>query len=372
MTLRVCAPDIFSGDAVGNHCIGFVRMAERLGMRAELYASGFEEGTNGVRPLDALFEEVTRDDVVLLSYSIYDPYLERILALDCRKICYIHGVTDPQLLRALEPRTAQLCEKALAQLPLLAHFDTVVANSRSTAASLAGIVAADAIKVVPPIFPDMYVFRREGPRKGRKRPEPNLLMVGRVVPHKRIEDGIEILSLLKQRDFGATLSIVGSTPNYDYLKFLINHARRLGVLEQVDFKGMLDDADLFECYESTHALLAMSRHEGFCVPVLEAMHYGKPVFVRGGTAAQEICPPDCVFDAHAELAAWIPVITQRLGQTHGRSPIDTAFVKHADGVLQRASDEVWRKIFVGAGVGMAAASTHARAGTAAVSLKRDR
>ncbi|MBN3845285.1 glycosyltransferase family 4 protein [Paraburkholderia sp. Ac-20342] len=360
MTLRVCAPDIFSGDAVGNHCIGFVRMAERLGMPAEMYASGFDEGTHGVRPLDALFDEVARDDVVLLSYSIFDPYLERILALDCRKICYFHGVTDPQLLRALEPRTAQLCEQALAQLPLLARFDMVVANSLNTAQSLAGNVAASAIRIVPPVFPDMYVFRREPPHKSRKRPAPNLLMVGRVVPHKRIEDGIGILALLKQCEFNATLSIVGSTPNYDYLKFLINHARSLGVLEQVDFKGMLDDADLFECYESTNGLLAMSRHEGFCVPVLEAMHYGKPVFVRGGTAAHEICPPDCVFDAEAELATWVAPLMQRLGQAGGRCSVDMDYVKHADGVLQRASDEVWSTIFAAIGVASAAARSPAR------------
>ncbi|EEA00976.1 glycosyl transferase group 1 [Burkholderia sp. H160] len=350
MTLRVCAPDIFSGDAVGNHCIGFVRMADRLGMRAELYATGFEEGTNGVRPLDALFDEVTRNDVILLSYSIFDPYLDRILALDCKKVCYFHGVTDPQLLRALEPRTAQLCEKALAQLPRLADFDAVVVNSRSTAASLAGIVDADAIKVVPPVFPDMYVFQRETRRKGRKRNEPNLLMVGRVVPHKRIEDGIEILSLLKQRGFGATLSIVGSTPNYDYLKFLINHARRLGVLEQVDFKGMLDDADLFECYESTNALLAMSRHEGFCVPVLEAMHYGKPVFVRGGTAAQEICPDDSVFPPEADVSALASAIARRLDKSVARCRIDQAYVAHADEVLERATDSVWQRVLVSADV----------------------
>ncbi|WP_233828477.1 glycosyltransferase family 4 protein [Paraburkholderia sp. ZP32-5] len=348
-------------------------MAERLGMKAELYASGFDEGTNGVRPLEALFDDVRRDDVVLLSYSIFDPHLERILALDCKKICYFHGVTDPQLLRALEPRTAQLCDKALAQLPLLAGFDALVANSRGTAQSLAGIVDvdADAITIVPPVFPDMYVFRRETPRKGRKRQEPNLLMVGRVVPHKRVEDGIEILALLKQRDFNATLSIVGSTPNYDYLKFLINHARRLGVLERVDFKGMLDDADLFECYESTSGLLAMSRHEGFCVPVLEAMHYGKPVFVRGGTAAQEICPRDCVFDANAELAAWVPVVMQRLGQSVGRSPIDLAYVRHADGVLQRSSDDVWRTLFTGVGVVMNGPS-RARASAPAASVEKRR
>ncbi|NKJ49763.1 glycosyl transferase family 2 [Burkholderia sp. SG-MS1] len=347
MTLRVCAPDIFSGDAVGNHCIGFVRMAKRLGLRAELYANGFDAGTSGVQPLEAFFASVTPEDIVLLSYSIFDPCLEQILALDCKKICYFHGVTDPQLLRALEPRTAQLCEKALAQLPLLAGFDAVVANSQNTAQSLARILEAGAVKIVPPVFPDMPVFTREPPRKGRKQRAPNLLMVGRVVPHKRIEDGIDILALLKQREIVATLTIVGSAPNYEYLKFLINHARRLGVLEQVDFKGMLDDADLFECYESASALLAMSRHEGFCVPVLEAMHFGKPVFVRGGTAAQEICPADCVFDAAASLAAWVPAIAARFNQCAGRSLADAAYVRHADGVLQRASDAVWQDIFLG-------------------------
>jgi glycosyltransferase involved in cell wall biosynthesis len=127
------------------------------------------------------------------------------------------------------------------------------------------------------------------------------------------------------------------------------------VLEQVDFKGMLDDADLFECYESTSALLAMSRHEGFCVPVLEVMHFGKPVFVRGGTAAEEICPEDCVFDAAASLAAWVPAIASRFSQCAGRSPADAAYVKHAEGVLQRAGDGVWRDILLGVGATVGAA-----------------
>jgi glycosyltransferase involved in cell wall biosynthesis len=349
MTLRVCAPDIFSGDAVGNHCLGLARVARRLGLRAELYAQRYEVGTSEVRPFEELFATVADEDMVLLSYSIVDPYLERLLALNSRKVCYFHGVTDPQLLREFEPRTAELCEMALAQLPLLAGFDTVVANSRSTAESLSGVMDVSAIKVVPPVFADMPAFRRELAPEGRTSREPNLLMVGRVVPHKRIEDGIDVLALLKQREFAATLTIIGNAPNYDYLKFLINHARRLGVLERVDFKGMLDDADLFECYETTTALLAMSRHEGFCVPVLEAMHFGKAVFVRGGTAAQEICPADCVLAAEADLCAWALAISNRLGQFPTRSRIDPAYAAHANEVLQRASDSVWQNILVGAG-----------------------
>jgi hypothetical protein len=69
MTVRVCAPDIFSGDAVGNHCIGFVRMAKRLGLQAKLYAKGFDAGTSGAQPLEALFASVTPEDTRLYDYE---------------------------------------------------------------------------------------------------------------------------------------------------------------------------------------------------------------------------------------------------------------------------------------------------------------
>jgi glycosyltransferase involved in cell wall biosynthesis len=348
MTLRVCAPDIFAGDAVGNHCLGLVRVARRLGLSVELYAKGYDAGTSGVRPLEELFASVAEDDVVLLSYSIFDPYLERLLALNGRKVCYFHGVTDPELQRELDPPTARLCEMALAQLPLLAGFDTVVANSRSSAASLCSVLDVAAVKVIPPVFADMPVFQIQTTPESRSSRAPNLLMVGRVVPHKRIEDGIDVLAALRRLDIEATLTIVGSSPNYDYLKILINHARRLGVLERVDFKGMLDDADLFECYETASALLAISRHEGFCVPVLEAMHFGKPVFVRGGTAAQEICPADCVLAADADLSAWTTAIANCLGKSTASKRIEPAYVAHANEVLERASDSVWQAVLVDA------------------------
>ncbi|MEX3765029.1 glycosyltransferase [Paraburkholderia phenoliruptrix] len=347
MKLHVCAPDIFAGDAVGNHCLGLARAARRLGLVASLYAQRYDVGTTEVRPFEELFASVAPRDIVLLSYSIFDERLEQLLSLPCRKLCYFHGITDPQLLRELEPRTAQLCEKALAQLPLLSGFHLVIVNSLNTAESLASAVEATALKVVPPVFADMPAFQREPGAATRALREPNLLMVGRVVPHKRVEDAIDILALLQQRGFPASLTIVGNAPNYDYLKLLINRARKLGVLERVDFKGMLDDADLFECYDTSSALLAMSRHEGFCVPVLEAMHFGKPVFVRGGTAAPEICPADCVFEADADLSAWAAVIAERLGARAGAKAIDDAYVAHADSVLERASDAVWRDILIG-------------------------
>jgi glycosyltransferase involved in cell wall biosynthesis len=93
----------------------------------------------------------------------------------------------------------------------------------------------------------------------------------------------------------------------------------------------------------------MSRHEGFCVPVLEAMHFGKPVFVRGGTAAEEICPEDDVFAVETNLDTRTATIANRLARSKGRCQVDQSYAAHADSVLQRASDPVWQDIFASVG-----------------------
>jgi hypothetical protein len=113
MKLRICAPDIFAGDAVGNHCIGIARMAMRLGMDAELYAQRFDATVLPIHPLLDLLQQVDADDLLLVSYSIFDPFLEQLLALPCRKLCYFHGVTDPDLLRSRNFRCSRASNPSL-------------------------------------------------------------------------------------------------------------------------------------------------------------------------------------------------------------------------------------------------------------------
>jgi len=142
------------------------------------------------------------------------------------------------------------------------------------------------------------------------------------------------------------LSVVGTMPNYEYSKYLINHARRLGVLELVDFKGMLDDSMLLDCFGRASALLVTSRHEGFCVPVLEMMHFGKPAIVRAGTAAEELCSPPDVIAQKAGPGAWAERLVALIEQTMAdRVAAHTAYAARAAGILERCSDSVWRGLF---------------------------
>jgi glycosyltransferase involved in cell wall biosynthesis len=345
MKLFIYAPDIFAGDAVGNHCFGVARTAGRSNMDTVLFSQRFDPSTRAIRHVDSLFADITVDDLLFVSYSIYDEYLDRLLALPCRKLCYFHGITDSQLLREFEPRTAELCDAGIAQLPLLRGFDMLVANSARSAAELQNRTGASQIAVVPPVFADMPAFTYSATSPSESRRSRNLLVVGRVVPHKRLEDVLTVLAEARSQGADVTLTIVGTMPNYDYSKYLFNYGRRLNVLDHVSFSGVLDDGDLFRCYEKADALLSMSLHEGFGVPALEAMHFGLPVFARSGTAINDVVAGVGVFLTNQPLAAFAQDLSERIFDSAWRRQQGAAGKSRALELLAQTSDSVWSSCF---------------------------
>ncbi|WP_418230216.1 glycosyltransferase [Burkholderia mayonis] len=298
-----------------------------------------------VRPLEALYSDVTRDDLLFVSYSIVDPLLDRLLALPCKKICYFHGITDPALLREFEPVTASLCDQALAQLPQLAKFDAIVANSKYIARSLAPHMDASDVIVIPPVFASLPAFAGQ-PAAHHDIAGFNMLVLGRVVPHKRVEDALEVLARVADGGVDATMTIVGSMPNYDYSKFLLRRARTLGVLARIDFTGMVDDADLLLSYDRTSLLLSMSRHEGFCIPALEAMHRGIPVVVRAGHAAAEVVGDAGLAVGPSESASKIAERIVALRANGARWDALTQLARErADALLELTTWRHWTTVF---------------------------
>lgn len=347
MRLFIAAPDIWPGDAVGNHCMSFVRSAQRLGWEARAFAQRF---AGDVSPIDELLSAdkpggITAGDTLLVSYSIHDPLLEQLLALPGRKLCYFHGVTSPELLREFEPITADLCERSFEQFPLLKKFDVLIANSHVTAQTLKPYLPIDDVRVLPPVSADMAVFSHVPQRAGKAPGAPfEILVVGRVVPHKRVEDAIEVLAQVRRRGVDARLSIVGSAPNGAYSAFLVERARALEVDAHVEFRGMLDDATLFRAFDSADALLSVSQHEGFCVPVLEAMHLGVPTLVRAGTAASEVGADAAV--EFATLDAACDAICDLQANPSRAAVVVEAARRRAAELLEQTRDEVFGAILM--------------------------
>ena len=101
------------------------------------------------------------------------------------------------------------------------------------------------------------------------------LFVGRVVPNKRFEDIIRAFAYFQRYiDHRARLVVVGEyrtfAPYYDALQQLVAKLQ----LDQVHFVGHVTQAELNAYYRAADAFVCMSEHEGFCVPLFEAIHCG--------------------------------------------------------------------------------------------------
>lgn len=335
--LHIVAPDIHAGDAVGNHCIHLAKDLCATGLDVSIYAQRFTSDSVVIHPMEQVFDALRPDDRLLVSYSILDPYLERLLALKQRKIGYFHGVTPASLLREHEPVTADLCEKSVVQLPLLAGFDRLVFNSDFNRRDLSRYIPVESGVVIPPISPNFPQFLR--PRMSSPANPPVVLVLGRVVPHKRLEHALELLHAIHGQGLQATLDIVGSCSNEVYRQFLIQEAERLGLSSHVRWLGMVDDEGLIGAYERASVLLSTSEHEGFCVPVLEAMHFGVPVVLRQGTAAQEIGANAAL--SFADLNEGAQQLLSALSDPALRGELVKLGTDRASALIRQASADNW-------------------------------
>ena len=82
-------------------------------------------------------------------------------------------------------------------------------------------------------------------------------------------------------------SLVGDHRGFErYFDRLQEMVRELRV-DEVVFTGQVDDEDLYAYYRLAGVFLCLSEHEGFCVPLPEAMHLGLPVIAFETGAVRE-------------------------------------------------------------------------------------
>ena len=96
---------------------------------------------------------------------------------------------------------------------------------------------------------------------------PRLVVLGRLVPHKRVEHALEVVARLRPRWPGLRLSVVGEGWWDGELR---DHAERLGVSGIVDFHGYLDEPAKHEELARSWVHLCPSVKEGWGLVVTEA------------------------------------------------------------------------------------------------------
>ncbi|MDR0750637.1 MAG: glycosyltransferase family 4 protein [Tannerellaceae bacterium] len=111
--------------------------------------------------------------------------------------------------------------------------------------------------------------------------KPFLLALGTVLAKKNFH---VLPCLLQNNDY--TLLIIGNISSYE--KVIMDEAARWGVADRVHIIGAVSEAVKHWYLQNCAAFLFPSIAEGFGMPVVEAMSYGKPVFLSSHTALPEI------------------------------------------------------------------------------------
>ncbi len=270
-------------DAITNEALQFRVTFRESGWGGADYAGRIAGGLNGsIAPLERL--AVASDDVLLLHHSAGAPGLGELLRLPNPKLLVYHNVTPADWLWDQAPVAAFRCAVGREQLPeLVRAVDVAAADSTFNAAELRSLGAAQT-----EVVPLLVDTDRLGPATIRDPgASPAVLFVGRLSPHKRQAEVIRVFALYRRcRAPGARLSLVGDPMGTEYVAQLRQLADALAP-GAVTIESGLSEAELGDRYRSADAFLCLSGHEGFCVPLLEAFHFGIPVIARPEGAVPE-------------------------------------------------------------------------------------
>ena len=180
---------------------------------------------------------------------------------------------------------------------------TVLADSDATAADLVRFygLGGDKVRTVPlGVAPEFLGLA------ARRRPEPFVLGVSTLHPHKNLEGLLRAFAIFRKERPEYRLVVCGIHGFFtERLRAL---REELGLGESVAFPGWIPKADLLDLYARAMAFVYPSRFEGFGLPVLEALAAGvpsacsrvEPLDSMAGDAALKFDPGD-----DAEMAACI-------------------------------------------------------------------
>ncbi|MBU0676485.1 MAG: glycosyltransferase family 4 protein [Verrucomicrobia bacterium] len=281
------------GDAISNEAIVMRDIFRKWGYESGIFSEA-KRILPELRPISAdvsAFKAVCKpEDVVLLHLSIGSPVNDVFAELPCRKAILYHNITPPEFFLGVQEQIANNLRKGREQAARLAgSAEVVMADSGFNGRELEQFGYHN-VKVLPLVL-DIRKLRDKANRKTLRKYRDglvNIVFVGRCVPNKRIEDCLSAFYYFQKFVEPSSRFIhVGSYAGTEqYHALLFTYLRELQ-LENVDLLGAVRQDELNAVYQAADVFLCMSEHEGFCIPVIEAMVNKVPVLAYDCAAVPE-------------------------------------------------------------------------------------
>jgi glycosyltransferase involved in cell wall biosynthesis len=302
MKVNQWVPAAHKGDAIGDSARRVRDLLRSMGHTSDIFALTIDDDLrHEIRPFgDA---DAMHGDLTIFHFALPSPMTAAFGSLANGRVLQYHNVTPARFFAPYDPALFRLASIAREELATLAaSTDLALGDSEYNRQELDELGFANT--GVMPIAVDVE-------RLTQAPPHPvlddllddefvNFLFVGRIAPNKKIEDHIKLAEQYKRYiDARYRFIFVGRydvVPRY-YAAIRALMAEYKMLPERFVFTGPVPDAELAAYYRASSVYISLSEHEGFCVPLLEAMAMDVPVLAYAAAAV-----PDTLGGAGVQFA----------------------------------------------------------------------
>ncbi len=284
-------PMLHRSDAVGRHTLRLREVMVDRGIKSHIYVELVDPDTESeTRPYAGYADEAERGDVLIYQFATASAIATFLRGRPEPLVVNYHNVTPPHLYASWDNGMARHQLRAQMELRELASRATLGLAVSAFNESELREAGFGHTAVVPPAA--MAPAHPTGPTRttaSRAAAGARWVSVGRLAPNKGIEFAVMALLVARRHhDPAATLQVVGRPVLPPYTAALHRFVDEMGLHGAVTFSGALSDADLLAALAGSDVLVVSSQHEGFGVPVIEAMTVGLPVVANTVGALPEV------------------------------------------------------------------------------------
>jgi len=286
-------PEFSRGDAIGNDARAIRDILREAGYDTMIYTLKADprlpaEEWRDIREMPA----PEGQDILIYHASVGSELNYTLPSYGGKKVMVYHNITPASFYGHYSPQAVNVSRAGYAGIRYLADkMDYCIAVSEYNKQELRKMGYTCPIDVCPILIPfsdydkapDEAFLQKY--RDGKK----NWLFVGRVVPNKKPEDVIRAFAVYHRGyEPESRLLLIGSTGNVKlYDRALENYIRALELEDAVVMPGHVTFAEILAGYHAADVFVCMSEHEGFCVPLVEAMYFGVPIVTYASSAIPE-------------------------------------------------------------------------------------
>lgn len=288
-TIHQILPNLSYGDAISNHAIMLKNMLNSWGYHSEIFVRYIDDRMTSIGKVFNP-KEINKTDALIYHHSIGSELTRFVVNHQGPKMLIYHNITPAKFFKPFRPEFANILEEGRVKLKALAaKFKYSAGDSLYNVEELKEYgfekpqvlpIMVDPSRFNEPPDPEWMNRLQDGTK--------NIIFVGRLAPNKCQHHLLEAFKEFLSFEHNARLIIIGHADNNDpYAIYLRGLSKNLGIDSKVIFTGQITNSQLWACYKTAHLFWSMSEHEGFCVPLIEAMWFDVPILAFKSTAIPE-------------------------------------------------------------------------------------